>query len=303
MIFVFVLVDKCRPMPKFSFVGLLIFLVSKLPFPVMYLLSDGLYLMLYYVLGYRKKVVRENLSKAFPEKSEAERKSIEKQFFKYLPDLLLESLKMRSISEKQVRKRFRLIHTEELQKHFAAGKSVVALTAHYGNWEFAIHGLCLAIDEPVLIVYKPLNNKTSDRIFNKIRSRFGAVMVPMKQTLRYIVKHRQTPHISVFVADQTPRYEESDYFIKFLNQDTLVYTGAEKVARKFDSPVVFCRIDRVRRGYYTGTLTTLTDEPGSFAEHEITNLYNRFTEDIIREQPAYWLWSHRRWKRQPLKNI
>lgn len=290
-------------MPRFSFVSLLILLVSKMPFRILYLLSDGVYFMLYRVLGYRKKVVRENLINAFPEKSAEERLKIEKEFYKYLPDLLLESLKMRSISKKEVLKRFHMVNPDEMKKHFAAGRSVVALTAHYGNWELAIHGLCLAISNPVLIIYKPLANKTSDRIFNEIRSRFGAVMVPMKQTLRQIIRHQKTPHVSVFVADQTPTYEESNYFIRFLNQDTLVYTGAEKVAKKFDSPVVFCTIRRVRRGHYTGTLTTLTDQPNTFGEHAITDLYNRFIEDIIREQPAFWLWSHRRWKRKPLQKI
>src|SRR5690554_384676 len=209
-------------MRRFSFTSLLIYLVSSLPFPVLYLLSDLFYLILYRLIGYRKKVVRENLQNAFPEKSDAERLEIERKFFRYLPDLILEAIKMRTISAKEMTKRFRMVNREEVQQYLSAGRPIVGISAHYANWEWGLHKLSLMVEQPVLIIYKPLSNKSFDTLFNQMRARFGAVMVPMKQTLRQLVKYRDQPHISMFVADQSPRYEESKYFIQFLNQPTLV---------------------------------------------------------------------------------
>lgn len=286
-------------MRKYSLLSFFINLIALLPFWALYLLSDLLFVVLYYVIRYRKAVVFENLRNAFPDKTERERKRISREFFRFLPDLIVEAIKMRRISAEEVKKRMVIHQVEELERHLAAGRSVVAVAAHYANWELGIHRVGVLTDNPVLVIYKPLKNKTFDTIFNAIRSRFGAVMVPMKQTLRHIVTHRDTPHISVFVADQTPRYGESDYFIPFLNQETLVYTGAERIARKTDSAVVFCHIDRIRRGYYQCTFTTLVEQPNEVEGHGITDIHTRFTEEIIRRKPALWLWSHRRWKRKP----
>jgi KDO2-lipid IV(A) lauroyltransferase len=154
-------------------------------------------------------------------------------------------------------------------------------------------------DHPKLIIYKPLNNKDFDDIYNNIRTRFGATMVPMKQILRHIVKLKNQLHISMFVADQTPVYQESDYFMDFLNQEALVYTGTERIAKMTGNPVVFCHIGRKeKRGYYFCKFTTLVEDPSQCVTHEITHIHNRFTEQIIRNEPAYWLWSHNRWKRK-----
>ncbi|MGK6352907.1 lysophospholipid acyltransferase family protein [Parapedobacter sp. DT-150] len=286
-------------MRRSSVLSYLVYLISLLPFWTLYALSDVLYVILYYVVGYRKDVVFENLRNAFPEKTDDERRGIAKKFYRFLPDLIVESIKMRSISAKAVNKRMVYHQPEELERHFNHGKDVIALTAHYGNWEWGIHKISLSTSNPALIIYKPLTNKTMDEVYNGIRSRFGAIMVPMKQTLRKILEYRNRPHISVFVADQTPNRLESDYFVRFLNQDTLVFTGAEKIAKKTNAPVIYCHIDRIKRGYYRCTFTTLTENPADTAEHEITDLYNKFTEDIIRRKPEWWLWSHRRWKRKP----
>ncbi len=270
-----------------------------LPFWALYFLSDVLFVVLYYIIRYRKNVVFENLRNAFPEKSAEERRIIARQFFRFLPDLIVEAIKMSRISEKEVKKRMVIHQIEELERHFAAGRPIVGVTAHYANWELGIHRLSLLTENPVLIIYKPLKNQAFDTLYNAIRSRFGALMVPMKQTLRQIVAYRDKPHISIFVADQTPQYRDSDYFIPFLNQNTLVYTGAERIAKMTDAAVVFCHIDRIRRGYYQCTFTTLVENPASVDAHGITDIHTRFTEDIIRRKPALWLWSHRRWKRKP----
>ncbi|WP_257668244.1 lysophospholipid acyltransferase family protein [Parapedobacter tibetensis] len=274
-------------------------MISLLPFWVLYACSDVLFVLLYYVIGYRRQVVYENLTNAFPDKTHKERMEIARKFYRFLPDLIVEAIKMRSMSAKEVNKRMAYRQPEELERHFELGKDIIALTAHYGNWEWGIHKISVSTKNPALIIYKPLSNKTINEIYNRIRSRFGAIMVPMKQTLRKVLEYRNRPHISVFVADQTPSYTESDYYVQFLNQNTLVFMGAEKIARKTNAPVIFCHIDRIKRGYYCCTFTTLVENPAETAEHEVTDLYNKFTEDIIRNKPELWLWSHRRWKRKP----
>lgn len=278
---------------------IILYLFSLLPFWVLYRISDFFYLLLYYVVGYRKKVVYDNLKNSFPEKSEEEIKSITKRFYRFFPDIIVEAIKMTSISKKTLLNRFEILNKEEVTRHFNKGRSVMGVTAHYGNWELGIHRLSLMVEEPVLIVYKPLNNKTFDTIYNQIRRRFGAVMVPMKQILRHEMRMRNKPHISIFVADQTPVHQDSDYFLDFLNQETLVYTGTERIAKATDSAVVFCEIGRKKtRGHYYCKFTTLIENPKEYAQHEITHIHNKFTEDIIKENPEYWLWTHRRWKRK-----
>ena len=277
----------------------LIYILSLLPFWCLYLISDFLYFLIFKIFGYRKRVVNENLRNSFPEKSEDEIRAIAKKFYRYFPDLLVESIKMASISAKEVRERIELLNPEEVYRHIDAGKSVIGVTAHYCNWELAIHSLSLMMDTPELIIYKPLNNKVFNTVHNKIRTRFGATMVPMKQILRHIVKLKNQPHISMFVSDQTPTYQDSDYFMEFLNQDTLVFTGTERIARLTKNPVIYCEIRRkAKRGYYFCKFTTLVENPDASSEHEITHIQNQFTEQIIRDEPAYWLWSHRRWKRK-----
>lgn len=277
----------------------ILWFLSKFPFWLLYLISDIIYVLIYYVLGYRKKIVYNNLYNSFPEKSPDEIKAIAKKFYRYLPDILVETIKMISISEKEVIKRIELINPDEVYRHFRAGKAVIGVTAHYGNWELGIHRLSLMTDYPRLIIYKPLNNKNFNSIFNNIRTRFGATMVPMKQILRHIVRLKNQPHISMFVADQTPLYQDSDFFMPFLNQEALVYTGTERISKLTENPVVFCEIGRKeKRGHYFCKFTTLIENPSLYPEHEITIIHNQFTEEIIKKEPAYWLWSHNRWKRQ-----
>ena len=280
-------------------IAALLFLTSLIPYWILYILSDGLYLLLYYAFGYRKKVVFENLRNAFPEKTEEERITIAKKFYRYFPDIFLEAIKMKTISAKEVVKRIELLNPEEVYRHFEQGKGVIGVTAHYCNWELGIHRMSLMTDYPTLIIYKPLNNKPINAAYNALRCRFGAIMVPMKQILRHILRLKNKPHMSMFVADQTPTYQDSDYFMEFLNQEALVYTGTERIARLTKNPIVYCHIGRKeKRGHYYCKFTTLVENPDAFAEHEITQLHNKFTEELIRENPEFWLWSHRRWKRK-----
>jgi len=278
---------------------LFLYLISLLPFWFLYGVSDVIYLLLYYIVGYRKVVVRTNLANSFPEKSVEERLKIEKQYFKYLADLLVETVKMISISEASLRKRMKPTNPELVDHYFKQGRSIIAAAGHYCNWELAALGFSLLTKEKRIIVYKPLSNEGFNTFFNKIRGRFGAILVAMKQTLRTMISLKKQLTFSVLVSDQTPVRHEINYFTTFLNQPTAVFLGIEKLAKLIDAVVIFYKIDRVKRGYYTYTLVPLIEQPKQTAEYEITEAHVKFLEKIIQDNPQYWLWSHRRWKFMP----
>ncbi len=276
-----------------------LYLVSLLPFPLLYLVSDALYLVLVHVVRYRRDVVNRNLENAFPEKTDAERKEIARKFFRFLSDQIVESIKMRTISPEQMRKRFVLNNVDELRRHFAKGKAVFAATGHYGNWEWGTLIITLTISEPVIVIYKPLANKSFEELMNAMRARFGAVLVSMKRTMRKIVEYKNRTYLAVVVSDQTPVAGETQYFTSFLNQPTAVFLGVEKLAHLTGNPVVYCHINRLKRGHYECTFRTLVDDPSQCREYEITELHTRELERIIHQRPELWLWSHRRWKFKP----
>jgi len=276
-----------------------LYLVSLLPFWFLYLISDVLFFILYYVIGYRRKVVQENLLHSFPEKSAEERGLIEKKYFKYLADLIMETIKTITISTEETLRRMTAANPEMIEHYFKQGKSIVAATGHYCNWELGALRFGLATDKKRIAVYKPLSNTVFDEFFNKSRSRFGVTMVSMKQIFRKMIEHRNELTFSMFASDQTPVKNEANYFTPFLNQPTAVFLGIEKLAQVGDAVVVFCRIDLIKRGYYTGTIVPLVEEPKNSKPGEITERHVRYLESIIREKPEYWLWSHRRWKIKP----
>lgn len=274
----------------------ILYLIALLPFRVIYAISDMLYFLFYYVFRYRKKVVFENLRKSFPERSEAELEKVAKGFYHFLCDQILESVKMLTISEETVKERFRINNIEEIYRHFNNKKSVIAVTGHYGNWEWGALILSILVKAPVVIVYKPLKDKRFENLINRMRSKFNAALVPMKSTLRKIAEYRNNPYVAVLVSDQTPAKSEIHYFTRFLNQETPVFLGVEKLAKLTKNSVVYCHINRLKRGYYECQFETLFDEPHLTAEKEITELYTKKLEEIIRTKPELWLWSHRRWK-------
>ncbi len=277
----------------------LLYLFSLLPFRVIYALSDVLYVVLYYLIGYRKEVVRGNLSRSFPDKSADERLEIEKKYFHYLADNLMESIKMISLSEKSLNKRFRLVNPELVQHYFDKKQSVLLVTGHYGNWEWAAIGVTSVIKTKTIMVYKPLTNKTVETFINNIRSRYNGLLVPMKQTVKTILDHRGETYMAVFASDQTPTRHEKNHFISFLNQPTSVFLGLEKIAKLTGDVIVYLNIDCVKRGYYEAHFKVLFEKPLETKDFEITEAYNRELESIIRQKPQYWLWSHKRWKHKP----
>lgn len=229
----------------------------------------------------------------------ADRLDIEKRFYQHLSDLILESIKTLSISPKSMKKRFVFSNLNELTKYFEQGKSVIAVSGHYGNWEWGPLATAYELKEKVLVVYKPLSDKRFDNLINKMRSRFGAILVPMKHTLRKIIEYNTQPHVLVLVGDQTPPREESQYFINFLNQPTAIFLGVEKIAIRTNKPVIYFSINKVKRGYYKCLIKPLVEVPNQTKEFEITNIHTQVLEHIIQKNPEYWLWSHKRWKFSP----
>lgn len=281
----------------FSQVGIfLLTSISLLPLFILYRLADVFYLLVYHVFGYRRNVVRENLIRSFPEKSPAEINDIEKKYFRYLASLVVEIVKMKSISKKELNKRVKFKNVDLVEAYLQNQESVLFCSAHYGNYEWVCMGIGLAFSGEHYPIYKPLSNPLFDSWFFKMRSKFGNRMVAMRQTLRAIQANKHTANMFTFGSDQAPSKEESNYWTTFLNQETSIQLGIEKIARKTNRPVFYLKINYKKRGYYEVDCVPICLDPSKTEEFEITELQTRFLEEMINEEPAYWLWSHRRWK-------
>ncbi|MFC3563582.1 lysophospholipid acyltransferase family protein [Pedobacter jamesrossensis] len=274
-------------------------LISLLPLQVLFVFARLLYYILYYVICYRKNVVRTNLTNSFPEKSEQEITTIEKKYFKFLACLIFEIIKQTTISKKETLRRVKFTGLEQLEAHFSKGESVLACTGHYGNWELGTLALGLNISAKTIVIYKPINNKTFDYWFNKLRTKFGNIFVAMRQTLRCMANYKNEPSLLCFASDQSPTREESKHFLTFLNQPTAALLGVEKIAKSTNRPVYYFKVSTVKMGYYNIEVLPMCLNPSLTADGEITNMHFKFLEDIIKEQPQYWLWSHKRWKFKP----
>ena len=274
-----------------------IWLLHLLPERILYLLSDILYLLMYHVAGYRKKVVFRNLEKAFPEYDKIEIKRIAKLFFQHLCDLMLESAVSHFYSESEALKKITYKNPELLNELYGKGKQVMAVLGHYGNWEY-MSSLGLVIDYPVVAIYKPLHNKYFDRMVQKNRNTFGVITVPMEKIARRLIEYHNsdTPVLTLNLGDQRPMYIQIQYWTKFMGRDTPMFLGTEKLARKLDAAVVFLKIRKLNRGRYEMEAELICESPESLELFEITDRHVAILENLIREEPAYWLWSHRRWK-------
>lgn len=282
---------------SFSYIGIFFLnFLSILPLPVLYFISTVGYYVVYYLFPYRKAVVRENLSGSFPEKSAAEIIAIEKQYFRYLNDLVVEVIKMNAISRSALKKRVKFTNLHLVEEYFNRGESVLACTGHYGNWELCMLALGTELSKPAYVIYKTLNSKIFDDWFYKIRTRFGNHFIPMRQTLRSIAATRNEPTIFCFAGDQTPGISEVHYWLNFMNRQTPVLLGLEKIALQTNRPIFYFRTKLVKRGYYEVDCILLCQEPKATTDHELTHMQFTMLEDILKEDPAYWLWSHRRWK-------
>jgi KDO2-lipid IV(A) lauroyltransferase len=254
-----------------------------------------MYVILFHVLGYRRKVVEQNLRNSFPEKSEQEIIQLSKEYFQYMCDLILESLKKITINEKQALERCQFMNKDLFERIYKENKSVILLMGHYGNWEWAGSSFSLSNKHQLFVVYKTLSNQYFEKLMCKTRTLFGTKLIKMENTLRDIINNKNNCSAYAFIADQTPSPQNA-YWTRFLNQDTPMFTGAEKLARKLNFPVVFVNIVRVKRGYYQIECDMLCEDPKSSKENEITEAYIQRLEKEIIKMPEIWLWSHRRWK-------
>ena len=274
-----------------------LWLLAHLPSRLLSFFSDILYFFTYYVIGYRKKVVFGNMEKALPEYTEKEIKRIAKKFYSHFIDLMLESAIMHFISYERATKLFKFTNPELLVDLYNKEKPVVAVGGHYANWEFLNH-LEHYCDYTFIAIYKPLNNKYFDRLVQQKRAKFGSIVVPMSQVVRKLMDMKREGKLAFtgFLSDQRPVINTIQYWTKFMGIDTPIYLGPEKIAKKLDAAVIFINTRRVRRGYYETHLEIITENAKQEEPNMITETHVRMLERLIREEPAYWLWSHNRWK-------
>ncbi|PHN03019.1 lysophospholipid acyltransferase family protein [Flavilitoribacter nigricans] len=277
-----------------------IYLLSYSPFWVMYRISDVAFVILYYLIGYRKQVVLNNLRNSFPEKSEKEIKQICKEFYHYFCDLILETLKTLTISPSSLRKRVRFEEKDKqvFSRFLQQDQSVLIVMGHWGNWELAGARFAVESLHPLYIVYHPLRNPYFEKLVYHMRTRLGNGLFSMKDTLREMVRHRKESTATAFIADQTPHNLLTAFWTEFLGQDTPVFPGPEVISQKFDYPVIYVGTRRVKRGYYQLHCELLVEAPKETDKKEITDLHIQRLEKNIRKQPEIWLWTHRRWKHQ-----
>ncbi|WP_255478218.1 lysophospholipid acyltransferase family protein [Rhizosphaericola mali] len=268
-----------------------------MPFWIVYRISDCLYFLIYRIIGYRKKIVRQNIASSFPNKTIVEQKQIERKYYAYLCDLILETFKTLTISKRSMLKRCHL--EKDAEALFAdlnrKNNSAILVLGHHGNWEWAGNTVGIVCGQPVYIIYHPLTSKFFNRLMIRMRSRFGNKLIAMKDTFRQMSQNRPNTVMTAFVADQSPVPEHA-YWLRFLNQDTPVFEGVEKMARKLKQSVVYMDIVKKKRGFYSITAKLIEDFSTENITGTITQKHIKCLEDSINSQPETWLWSHRRWK-------
>ncbi|WP_129747679.1 lysophospholipid acyltransferase family protein [Flavobacterium anhuiense] len=275
----------------------LLWLISILPFPVFYLFSDFVYFLVYRVIGYRKKVVRENLALTLPHLSNAERKVVEKKFYKHMCDLFLEMVKTMSMSPEEMERRFHVTNIDLVRDYAKKGKSVILVASHYASYEWL-----LTINPKLgfqgVAVYKRLANPYFDKLIRKIRSKYNTEMIETRKAIPTMAKNQREGILSLYglASDQSPKMERIFHSMKFMGVEVPVHTGAETLAKKYDLAVLFVEVKKVRRGYYEATFIPLADNPKEVENFKITEMYLKEVEKQILEAPEFYLWTHKRWK-------
>ncbi|OJV38637.1 MAG: hypothetical protein BGO29_15855 [Bacteroidales bacterium 36-12] len=276
-----------------------IWLLSWLPLNVLYVLSDIMYFVIYYVAGYRRKVVRRNLINSFPDYSTEKIINIEKKFYRYFSDLMVEIIRQLNAPASDMKRRMTIENLELINKQAARGQSVMLMYAHYGNWEWS-STLCLSLPDhyKAFPVYRKLKNTHFDQLMIRLRNRYGAESIEKDSLVRKIWQIKQTGESGIFgmISDQTPRWKNIRCWMTFLNQDTPVFLGTEQLAKKYNYPVFYLDIQPIKRGYYKANIIPIALDPANTEEFEITTKFMRILEERINEKPEYWLWTHKRWK-------
>lgn len=272
--------------------------LSLLPLPVLYRLSDLLYVVLYYIAGFRKKVAWTNLRNSFPGTSPAELKSIMRRYYRHMCDMIAESIRMFSMSKEEAILRCPLVNPEVLQAHYDAGKSVILVAGHYNNWELAAMAFDVQAPHTTVGVYTPLTDPFFEKKVQESRGKYGMVLLPKQQTATFFEEQKEALNLYLMGADQSPTYAKKVYWMTFLGQETAVAFGTEKYAKQYDYPVVFGHIRKLRRGYYEMWFENVETEPLKAPYGSITEAHTRVLEKDILAAPEYWLWTHKRWKRK-----
>ena len=274
-----------------------LYFFSILPWGIIFIVSDFFFLILYYVIGYRRKIVRMNLANSFPEKSAKELKSIEYRFYRYFTDMVFEILKLFKMSPAQKLSRCKMdAETQSLFKDlYAKGKSAILVMGHYGCWEYCPSGLPLQTEFQSYVIYHPLSNPYFDRLMSRMRTSTSCKLYTMTGTLKGMISNRNEVNMTAFLSDQSPD-PKGAYWTQFLNQDTAVFNGSEKIAQKLRMAVIYGSMERVKMGKYVYHTKLICEDAFTTKPGEITESHLRLLENDIRNAPEYWLWTHRRWK-------
>lgn len=285
-------------MVGYFFLRIGIELFRLIPFRVLYVLSDGLAFLLFNIIAYRKKVVFENLRRAFPEKTEAEIQHIARLFYLNLTDTTLETVKLFTTPVREIKRRCPCLNPEVVNQYLDNGQSIILSGSHYNNWEITGITMPPVFHGATVTAYKPLTNKHIDRFLNRSRARTGMELVSMEETFKVMRKRANEAVVFILLTDQSPTSRKNAHWVEFLGQDTASLPGVDVLARKFNFPVLYYHVRRVRRGYYEVSFDEIWKDPATAADMDITRAYARRLETEIRALPENWLWSHKRWKIQ-----
>ena len=274
-----------------------LWLISILPFRILYGFSDILYFFVYRVFGYRTKTVNENLDLVFPDKTELEKKKIRMKFYHHLCDLIMESIKSMSISEEEMKRRFKFTNVELINDLKRQNKSIILVGGHYASWEWMFI-IQKYIDHKGFGIYKRLRNKYFDRLAKRIRARYDTQLITTKETISILTESKNKGELSIsgFASDQSPKVNKAYHWNEFMGIKVPIHTGAEMLAKRLDMAVVFFAVKKIKRGYYETTFKTLCVNPNQFENYKITDRFMKLVEEQIHEAPEYYLWTHKRWK-------
>lgn len=274
-----------------------IWLLSILPTRVLYMFSTVLFIFIFYIVGYRRKVVRNNLELCFPEKSDKEIRAISKKFFQHFCDMIFESIRSLSISEAEMKKRYVFTNLELIHELEQKNKSIVIMCAHYASWEW-VFILQVYVNYKGYAIYKKLANKYFDKMVKKIRAQYNSYLITNKETVEVLTRQKEKGELTLngFISDQSPKYQKAHHWRSFMGVAVPVHTGAEMLAKKLDMSVLFMKTKKIKRGYYEASFSPIAIQPNDFKDYEITDIFFNLVEEQIKENPEYYLWTHKRWK-------
>ncbi|SFD34068.1 lysophospholipid acyltransferase family protein [Algibacter pectinivorans] len=275
----------------------LLWIISILPFRILYFLSDGFYVLVFYIIGYRKKVVYDNIKLAFPDKTEQDILKIRKRFYHHLCDMMFEAIKSISISEAEMQKRYVFTNVEEIHKLEEEQRSIVLFMGHYASWEW-IFILQTHVNHKGYAVYKRLANRYFDALVKRIRAKYNSYLITTRETFPTLIKAKRANELTLngFVFDQSPKLHKALYWQDFMGVKVPVHVGAEILAKRLDMVTLFLKVKKVKRGYYEASFTDIIRNAKDHKDYELTDLYLKRVEAQIYETPEYYFWTHKRWK-------